>query len=591
MTYSELRKKNIALTRSLDEIFDIRQSGFYAVTITASAKSWWQNTTSGRSFLQKDSLAVTRDGVDIPQRVTKRRLHSDDLWNGNILKGSALTMHAIFFLAKGEHTFSFVVHGKPFLESIRLSSLDDQKFEIQSLKAEKKDRTPWMTFVIGANASPSSILISARAGKGGRDDDDIRLTIDNEIQKNSDSKTHSDWYWCGKVLRGKDLAFQQEYRDAREHILELSADGAPFIDRIRWSFQKSKQPGGRIPSVDNPQWTGDFRDDPDQMILARAIFGEGRSLPETGRVAIGWVIRNRVDDVRWGDTYHDVILEEKQFSAFNAGDSNRRLVENPMLNAGEGNAWRDCFTIAGKVISGEIADPTGGANHYHAKKNDPEWARKMRKTLRVGNTSFYTDRAGTKIPAAPAFIAMILFTASVSVYAASSPRLDYSINPYGEFVHVRHYLGDNLVALYDGCGTECEAVRVFDEQTNEMRAQFVYGVGYVWSPDKKKVVAFHSHDSGMTIGDRYGNVLYGDSHLYTTEKYQLPIYAEWSPDGTTLAVITPTDIRSRVDFHLYETRGTYGRRISIPLRTSDRYLLEWVMADRIVRVNQILVEF
>lgn len=46
--------------------------------------------------------------------------------------------------------------------------------------------------------------------------------------------------------------------------------------------------------------------------------------------------------------------------------------------------WLECYEIAGKVISGEIPDPTKGANHYYDDSiNTPTWAKDQRSTLTI----------------------------------------------------------------------------------------------------------------------------------------------------------------------------------------------------------------
>lgn len=148
------------------------------------------------------------------------------------------------------------------------------------------------------------------------------------------------------------------------------------------------------PAVDNPKWTGNFRDDSPEMILARAIFGEARGTSNEAKVAVAWVIRNRLEDPRqrWGNTYHDVILKEDQFSAFNQRDLNRDFVENPLHTGtpGDKKAWLKCYEIAAQVISGEISDPTHGANHYYdGSISNPSWATQSSFKTKIGPFYFH----------------------------------------------------------------------------------------------------------------------------------------------------------------------------------------------------------
>lgn len=148
------------------------------------------------------------------------------------------------------------------------------------------------------------------------------------------------------------------------------------------------------PKVDNPTWTGNFRDDSPEMILARAMFGEARGTSDEAKTAVGWVIRNRVKDSRqrWGKTYHDAILFPEHFSAFNQGDPNRLFVENP-LHTGKNidkAAWLKCYDIATQVIDGEVSDPTHGANHYYDKSiSNPPWATQTNFKIKIGPFYFH----------------------------------------------------------------------------------------------------------------------------------------------------------------------------------------------------------
>jgi hypothetical protein len=147
------------------------------------------------------------------------------------------------------------------------------------------------------------------------------------------------------------------------------------------------------PTVDNPKWTGNFYDDPVQMILARAIFGEARGESRDGKIAVGWVIRNRAENGRWwGTDYHSVILKPQQFSAFNQGDPNRPLVENPLYRNSQQDreAWYECYQMAGQVLNNQVVDPTKRADHFYSLSiPKPSWADEAKFTVQIGNHKFY----------------------------------------------------------------------------------------------------------------------------------------------------------------------------------------------------------
>jgi len=58
--------------------------------------------------------------------------------------------------------------------------------------------------------------------------------------------------------------------------------------------------------------------------MARTLWGEARGESEEGQVAVGHVIKNRVEKKTWyGKTIKDVCLKKWQFSCWNENDPNR----------------------------------------------------------------------------------------------------------------------------------------------------------------------------------------------------------------------------------------------------------------------------
>lgn len=244
----------------------------------------------------------------------------------------------------------------------------------------------WITLVLN-NLPLKNLYINAKAGGESRDRDDIKLIIDGEIQKNPSNKSpkYTDWYWAGNLLAGQPETFNEELNlSAGLHYIELWADKMPALEKIRIVLEEKKkeaeedqkileetqEPQKRIPTVDNPEWTGDFNDDTEQMILARAIFGEARNtlLSDEARFAVGWTIRNRVEmQTWWGKNYHEVILKPDHYSCFTKTDKNYKLVADPLSAKSivDKKTWPKCYEIAGKILNNEISDPVNGATCYH----------------------------------------------------------------------------------------------------------------------------------------------------------------------------------------------------------------------------------
>lgn len=390
-------KLNIVVENSYAHPFEVTEDGTYLIEITASAKSWWQNFKNLRSFFRDDDLILKIDGVEFPKLNGKSGLFDGEVaWNGNNLKGCSKSNVFIIYLNKGNHKLEFFADQSPFLENVVIYKISEEKIDYipeENNPAQDGDRRQWMT-ITPVNVAMKILSISAIAKKylADGDDDDIKLIIDGNVQKNETVKSHKNWFWCGRVSDGQEKVFKQELNlTGGLHYVELWADRMPEIKSIKIAINNN-EPKKRIPTVDEPEWTGDFADDSEQMILARAIFGEARSLPEEGKIAVGWSIRNRTTDSRWGDTYHKVILQPHQYSAFNENDKNIVYVKNPFFDKKQIQAWRECYEIAGKIIDGKANDLTDGANHYFSDYIDsPRWTKQKNAEfkIKIDNTLFY----------------------------------------------------------------------------------------------------------------------------------------------------------------------------------------------------------
>lgn len=129
--------------------------------------------------------------------------------------------------------------------------------------------------------------------------------------------------------------------------------------------------------------------------MSATIYGEARGETLLGKVAVGWVIRNRVLDPRWwGNSIITVCRKPKQFSCWNSDDPNYTVVMNRSRYYHDEDyirdpVFRECFLAALMVIHGTHEDITQGANHYH-RTGSPAWWRDASKlTGSVCNHTFY----------------------------------------------------------------------------------------------------------------------------------------------------------------------------------------------------------
>ena len=343
--------------------FTVDKFGLYAITVIASCE-------------KHHDLKVEIDNEH-------QTFNTSQSWNGTNLKSLSKTVIFILTLEQGPHTLRLSPNSEAFIKKWSYRIIQNpQKVEFKiEEKSEDGNRRSWITFAL-INTSLKSITAEASVSWHLFDGDDIKLIVDNEIEKNTKSKLWKYWVWHAipqQVLTGSKRQQKTFNKDLQQgaHYIEFWADKTPTLHIVTLDLGDYKPK--RTPTVENPEWTGDFSDDIDRIILARALFGEARDtfVPDMVRVAIGWTIRNRVGDSRWPSTYHGVITEPSQYSSFNNDDQNRPYVENPLHSSLEidREAWKNAYEVAEEIINNKIKDPTQGANHYYDDSiNVPKWA-------------------------------------------------------------------------------------------------------------------------------------------------------------------------------------------------------------------------
>ena len=137
--------------------------------------------------------------------------------------------------------------------------------------------------------------------------------------------------------------------------------------------------------------------------LARTLWGEARGESRDGKIAIAWVVCNRVAVKLHGDdTITKVCRAPWQFSCWNANEPNHDL----LLAANDATpGFQECRQIANLIARPDSfqtrpADPTNGATHYHtigrpswAKQWPPSWAVGHEPVARIGQHLFYAGIA------------------------------------------------------------------------------------------------------------------------------------------------------------------------------------------------------
>lgn len=401
------KKINKTIKESFDYAFAVNEDGLYIIETVASAKSWWQNFKNLASFFKDDNLAVIIDETDFPKISGQRGLFdAEAAWNGNNLNGLEKTNLFLLPLSAGNHAIKFLSKQKPTLASIVISKIDEREERKQIVyiptinnPAQDGNRRQWLTISI-LDTSIKQITIKARAEKIKRDDEDIKLIIDGAIQNNEEPKAHKQWFWCGRTLDNKGKIFAKNLNLPKGlHYFEFWADGTPYLNRIEIAINdKSEEdmPAQRVPTADDPKWTGDFADDPEEILMARLIFGEARSEPDEAKEWIAWSIINRIEAHSWwGDSIREVILYDGQYDPFKPSDKNFKKIINPLADASRlaKKSWVTCYSIANDVISKKIKKPTT-ATHFHGIGVTQNWFEAHvvpdgKFLKKIGNTYFY----------------------------------------------------------------------------------------------------------------------------------------------------------------------------------------------------------
>lgn len=120
--------------------------------------------------------------------------------------------------------------------------------------------------------------------------------------------------------------------------------------------------------------------------VVNTVIGEAANQGAKGMAAVASVIRNRAAEK--GKSPAEIVAEPHQFAAFsNPGAKVQKDMQDPALRA-------EATQIVQSIFSGDVPDPTDGADHYHADSVTPDWANSMAQTTKIGDHIFY--RSGQK---------------------------------------------------------------------------------------------------------------------------------------------------------------------------------------------------
>lgn len=385
------------ITQPLDIPFSISNFGLYVIKVTARCKS-------GNLFeLQGgQDLRIEIDDIkfrEVPAKDKPQYNNTPPAWNGAELKGLAKTVFFILPLNKGNHILKCIATGGSRIELFEIKPIEELReltFEL-NLQAEDGDRRPWCTFAfikLPLQSVKADISVSWHLFDG----DDVKLIIDNKIKENVQSKLWRYWIWSARPWN----ILTNLHREIKTfttnlvpglHYVEFWADKTPILHWVSFDFGNFKLK--RIPDAFDPEWTGDFQDDTDEMLLARLVFGESENQSREAKIWTGGSVLNRVKAHVWPNTIPGVILQKGQYDPFKTSDDNFKKLVNPLHTTDKLRiiAWNESLEIARKLLSGDLKNPTT-ATHFHGVGVTKEWfiennVPNGKFLKKIGDTYFY----------------------------------------------------------------------------------------------------------------------------------------------------------------------------------------------------------
>lgn len=398
LIYEDKRKRTI---KNQEEIKFSSTSPYHLFILTVRAKGEKQISDSSTD---DEDLIVQIDNKTFPQLGSNRLLNSPAAFSGAALHNLAKTVYFLIPLQGKDHKLILKTDNPPgtaMFENLKIYTLDriDKLTLEPKIQAEDGDRREWLTFVLD-NLPLEGVNVTITYARRKRDSDDVKIKIDGKIQGNflRDIK-HFLWYFAGSLIprissiKSESQTFASTLSSGL-HYIELDADRMPTLERIILNFGILPVKK-RIPTVDDPEWTGNFDDDTESILLTRLIFGEAEDQPGEAKIGVGFTAINRVKKQRsnWGLNLKEVILKENAYDALWNPDRKDK-VRNPLKKASPKTkqAWEQSYAIAKGILDNSLSDPTSGATNFHSftdKEDFPFWATDNNFKIKLGDLYFY----------------------------------------------------------------------------------------------------------------------------------------------------------------------------------------------------------
>lgn len=147
------------------------------------------------------------------------------------------------------------------------------------------------------------------------------------------------------------------------------------------------------------------------------------------------------------------------------------------------------------------------------------------------------------------------------------------------------WFSNDEVLVNEGCGTECH-VQILENLITEKEYVLQYGVGYTWSPNKKWVFAYnYSYRTGITIGDKFGNVIYKHHILPPENEMANTPLAVWSPDSSKLAFAMKKSDDKSFELFILDSGENFKEIFKSNVGTAKKFELKWAPDGKTLNIN------
>lgn len=360
----------------------------------------------GGNSTDDEDLTVQIDGKNFPKISDNNHLIDfPAAFSGGKQHNLSKTVYFLTYLQGTDHKLVLNADNPPGtatfekLEIFAFNTTDRLSLE-PKIKAEDGDRRSWITFALD-NIPLQDINIIITYSRRKRDSDDIKIKLDGQTQENILRNIKNFlWYFAGLLIpfisptKTESQTFTTNFSSGL-HYIELDADRMPTLEKVILNFGSELLVPKRVPIVNDPQWTGSFNDDTEEMLLARLILGEAERQPKEAKIGVGFTVLNRLEkrNPNWGNNVREIILKDKQYDGMWNINTHKK-VRDPFSDTSERRKkeWQESYEVAAEILAGNISDTTDGATNFHSftnPKNFPGWVTKETYKKKLGDIYFY----------------------------------------------------------------------------------------------------------------------------------------------------------------------------------------------------------